>query len=92
MVEYANAETLGLGDTYRLAEHGETYGPVWDVGYNQDAHTFVHTSAGLHELWDTHRVYVQSRAPRCPCGRRFERCEAGCPWPQELLDAFFCRV
>jgi hypothetical protein len=89
-MEYTEAFTLGMGDYFRHQPHGETYGPINWVEESTDGTTrYVETvKDGIMLIHPFRRVYVTQRAPRCECGRRYEYCEAECPWPQRMEDIY----
>ncbi|MYT71189.1 MULTISPECIES: hypothetical protein [unclassified Streptomyces] len=85
----ATTKDLALGDHFRFfGARDEVYGPVADTMSDYMLH-WTQITLGDGRVLHRHawaRVEVTQAAPRCGCGRYFELCEAGCPWPQELED------
>ncbi|MFD7205922.1 hypothetical protein [Streptomyces sp. NPDC059893] len=94
MPEPKYIKDLHLGDYFSFFDGtGRVYGPVCsaDSDYMLQG-TTVHLPG--REPLDRHAwscVEVTQSAPRCPCGRYFELCEAECPWPAELEDLWMHR-
>ena len=81
------AETLGMGDTYKTTEHGAVY-TVHGSEMTVDGGTHIEGPGFTlqHDFQPCVRVIIVSRAPKCPCGRRYERCEQECVWPSWAED------
>lgn len=88
-MEYVTAETLGMGDSYRHSVLGEPIGPISWVDDAHDDHRLIRVDGFYFERLNAYqRVYVTERAPKCPCGVRFENCENECIWPDWLEFAY----
>ena len=86
------ADTLGMGDVYKRSEYGKPIGPLSWVDFTVDGGCWTRVQGRLIDVFaECARVYVVSRAPKCPCGTRYEDCENECEWPQWAEDAFMGR-
>lgn len=85
----ATVSQLGMGDRFQLAQHGAVVTVAWTDHSVDGAAVYVRDSAGETSVLATfRRIHVTEHAPRCGCGRRYERCEQGCDWP-DAMEALF---
>jgi hypothetical protein len=85
----ATVSQLGMGDRFQLSQHGAVETVAWTDGSVDGSVVYVRTGSGDVSVIQTYRrCHVTQYAPRCGCGRRFERCEQGCDWPDELEALF----
>jgi len=80
---------LLFGDRYRFAgDHwGTGYATVTGTQEHLDGHFSVDLADGSHHYGSSfRRVVLLHRAPACECGWHVAYCEAGCVWPDELVD------
>lgn len=85
----ATVSSLGMGDRFQLAQHGPVATVAWTDGSADNSVVYVRESNGDVVTLPTYRrIHVTERAPRCGCGRRFDYCDQGCVWPDELEELF----
>jgi hypothetical protein len=84
---------LTMGARYRISHVSEVRTIKWVQDMNDGSFYFLHldgTDSRVYASGVT-QVYLVSLAPRCACGRHFERCENECEWPAWLEDVFMGR-
>lgn len=85
----ATVSQLGMGDRFQLVQHGPVTTVAWTDGSADNSVVYVRDSTGeLITLATYLRINIVERAPRCGCGRRYENCEQGCDWPDEIEALF----
>lgn len=93
--QWIRAETLGMGDSYRVSNTAPVHTIQWTNHLTNGAFFFDHAGTderASKDYYGTEKVQLVHAAPRCGCGRRFESCENGCPWPKEVENAYFGRI
>jgi hypothetical protein len=86
------AYRLGMGDRYRrIGKDGilqDEIITVSDTDQTVDRGIWIWVEGRVRHTFERGaRVVLVAAAPRCGCGKRFERCWDGCAWPQWAKDA-----
>ena len=85
----ATVSQLGMGDRFQTSQHGPVVTVAWTDAAVDGSLMYVREADGtLATLPMYGRVHITEHAPRCACRRRFENCEQGCDWPDELEELF----
>lgn len=84
----ATMADLGTGDRFQLTQHGDVHTVAWADPSADGSWVYIRTPFDVLHFPSNLLCKVVEEAPRCGCGRRFERCEQDCPVPADIEVLF----